>query len=233
MDIILSEKLFKKVDEHLEATKANREVNENLPNCSQVRLILNTPQSENETVQSVLGCNNYSNSFALLCAFVGYDPDSLKFEGRKLSDLAFEFLAGINASPEVIQKVQRSQISEKEIDTLNLISHRTNLSFESVLNSYLENITYIEDNIFGENIPDELIAGAKRLAMCSLNKDTSAVMMHLLITRAPLSKMRTFEDINSAFHRGMITSQQYFEISDYVDGQESEIREAFNKCFAA
>ena len=70
MDIILSGKLFKKVEEHLEATKANREVNENLPNCSQVRLILNTPQSENETVQRVLGCNSeyYSNSFALLCA---------------------------------------------------------------------------------------------------------------------------------------------------------------------
>ena len=236
MDIILSGKLFKKVEEHLEATKANREVNENLPNCSQVRLILNTPQSENETVQSVLGWNSeYSDSsFALLCAFVGYDPDSLKFEGRKLSDLAFEFLAGINASPEVIQEVQRSQISEKEIDTLNLISHRTNLSFESVLNSYLENITYIEDNIHGEeDIPLELIAGAKRLAMYSLSKDTSAVMMHLLVTRAPLSKMRTFEDIHSALHRGMITPQQYFEISDYIDGQESEIREAFNRCFAA
>ena len=235
MDIILSGKLFKKVEEHLEATKANREVNENLPNCSQVRLILNTPQSENETVQRVLGCNSeyYSNSFALLCAFTGYDSDNLQFEGRKLSDLTFEFLAGINASPEVIQKVQRSQISEKEIDTLNLVAHRTNLSFESVLNSYLENITYIEDNIHGENIPDELIAGAKRLAMCSLNGDTSAVMMHLLITRAPLSKVRVFEDIHSALHRGMITTRQYFEISDYVDGQESEIREAFNKCFGA
>lgn len=235
MDIILSEKLFKKVEEHLEATREVRAADESLPNCSQVRLILNAPQSENETVQNVIGRNGeyHSNSFVLLCAFVGYDPDSLQFEGRKISDLTFEFLAGINASPEVIQKVQRSQISEKEIDTLNLISHRTNLSFESVLNSYLENITYIEDNIHGENIPDELIAGAKRLAMYSLNKDTSAVMMHLLITRAPLSKMRVFEDIHSALHRGMITTCQYFALSDYVDSPEAEIREAFNKCFAA
>lgn len=234
MDIILSGKLFKKVEEHLEATHEAREADKNLPNCSQVRLILNTPQSENETVQGVLGCNGeyHSNSFALLCAFVGYNSDNLKFEGRRLSDLTFEFLAGIDASAEVIRKVQDSQISEKEIDTLNLVAHRTNLSFESVLNSYLENITYIEDNIRGENIPEELIAGAKRLAMRSLNGDTSAVMMHLLIARAPLSKVRVFEDIHSALHRGMITPQQYFEISDYIDGQESEIREAFNKCFA-
>ena len=72
MDIILSGELFKKVEEHLEATKANREVNENLPNCSQVRLILNTPQSENETVQRVLGRNDeYSDSsFALIFGFV-------------------------------------------------------------------------------------------------------------------------------------------------------------------
>ena len=235
MDIILSEKLFKKVGEHLEATREARKADKSLPNCSQVRLILNTLQSENETVQRVLGRNDeYSDSsLALLCAFVGYNSDDLKFEGRRLSDLTFEFLAGIDASAEVIRKVQDSQISEKEIDTLNLVAHRTNLSFESVLNSYLENITYIEDNIHGENIPDELIAGAKRLAMCSLNGDTSAVMMHLLITRAPLSKVRVFEDIHSALHRGMITTRQYFEISDYVDGQESEIREAFNKCFGA
>ena len=53
MDIILSGKLFKKVEEHLEATKANREVNENLPNCSQVRLILNTPESNNKIVVSI------------------------------------------------------------------------------------------------------------------------------------------------------------------------------------
>ena len=236
MDIILSEKLFKKVEEHLEATREVRVADENLPNCSQVRLILNTPQSENETVQSVLGRNDEysSSSFALLCAFTGYDSVNLQFEGRKLSDLTFEFLTGINASPEVIQKVQRSQISEKEIDTLNLISHRTNLSFESVLNSYLENIAYIEDNIYGEeDIPLELIAGAKRLAMYSLNKDTSALMMYLLITRAPLSKMRAFEDIHSALHRGMITACQYFALSDYVDSPEAEIREAFNQCFVA
>ncbi len=235
MDIILSEKLFKKVGEHLKATREARKADKSLPNCSQVRLILNTLQSENETVQRVLGRNDeYSDSsFALLCAFVGYNSDDLKFEGRRLSDLTFEFLAGIDASAEVIRKVQDSQISEKEIDTLNLVAHRTNLSFESVLNSYLENITYIEDNIHGENIPDELIAGAKRLAMYSLNKDTSAVMMHLLITRATASKMRIFEDIHSALHRGMITTCQYFALSDYVDSPEAEIREAFNKCFAA
>lgn len=235
MDIVLSGKLFKKVEEHLEATREVRKENKSLPNCSQVRLILNIPQSENKIVQAALGRNGeYSaNSFALLCAFMGYDPETLEFGNRRISDLTFEYLVGIQASLETILKIQRAMISEQEIDRLNLVAHRTDLSFDEVLDKYLENIVYIEDNIRDEDIPSELVASAKRLAMYSLNGDTSAVMMHLLITRAAASKMRIFEDIHAALHRGMITDRQYFALSDYVDSSESEIRKLFNRCFAA
>ena len=233
MDIILSGKLFKKVEEHLEATKANREMNENLPNSSQVRLILNTPESNNKIVRQTLGKDGefQPNTFALLCAFEGYNPESMNFDGSAISDLIFEYLVGIDASPNVVLLVQKSGISEKEIDILNSTAHRTKSSFEEILKLYLENMSHIQDANL--NSSNEIEIRIKRLAACSKGENARESLIHLASTNAPASKVSIFEDIHSALYRGMITPKQYKTLARKIDEPELAICRAFNKCFGA